>query len=194
MLSTWITIVGVLLVAYAIGCLNAGYYLVRRHRGIDVRTTGSHGTGATNVGRTLGRRGFVVTLAIDASKGAAAVGFALAFDLSPTWQWSSAIAAAMGHVWPAQLGFRGGRGVAVWIGALAVLDPALLLVATLVTGVAFAAVRVFVCAGLLAICSAPFAAWWLGRSAEDVTGTAMLAVLIAIAHRPHLERLLKGTG
>lgn len=186
LLST--TTAAVFVAGYALGCINTGYYLVRSLRQRDVRETGSHGTGATNVGRVLGRGGYLLTLLMDAGKGVLAIALARYFDLAASGQWAVAFAAIAGHVWPAQLRFRGGRGVATWIGVLAMLDPALLLITAAVTLIALRPLGRFTLAGLLGICVVPLAAVIMARDLEILLGTTALAAIVLIAHRPHLRR------
>ena len=104
--------------AYALGCFGTGYYLVRAQTGRDIREIGSGSIGARNVSRVLGRSGFCVTLLADFAKGAMAVWAARQFsgsEFSPRWH---VLTVTVGHVWPVQLGFRGGKGVATSLGGL----------------------------------------------------------------------------
>jgi acyl phosphate:glycerol-3-phosphate acyltransferase len=109
----------VLLFAYGLGCLNAGYYLLRWRDGRDIRQLGSGNAGARNVGRVLGGKAFALVFVLDAAKGWVAV--------LAAHQWAPAVAAlcavvvTLGHVFPAQLHWRGGKGVASAAGALAAL-------------------------------------------------------------------------
>ncbi len=103
--------------AYGLGCLSTGYYLVRWRTGKDIRTLGSRSTGATNVGRTLGTAGFILTVMGDVGKGVLAVGIPLLAGLSATAGAICALAVTLGHIFPAQLRFSGGKGVAVALGA-----------------------------------------------------------------------------
>lgn len=108
----------VVLASYLLGGICAGYYLVRWSRGLDVRRTGSGSAGARNVGRLLGAPGFFATLALDAAKGAVAV---LGAGRVATGPWPPALAllaVVLGHVFPAQLQGRGGKGVATALGGL----------------------------------------------------------------------------
>lgn len=176
---------------YALGCLNSGYYLVRLAKRRDIRESGSHGTGATNVGRVLGNGGFALTLLLDATKGAAAVALAWQLELGPAAQWATAFSVVLGHIWPAQLRWRGGRGVATWIGAMVLLDPLLLLITAIVTLLALRPLGRFTLAGLLGIAVVPVAALLLARNFETVVGTTALLAVIGIAHRPHLRRQVR---
>lgn len=185
------TTAGVFAAGYALGCVNFGYYLVRLTRGSDIRDSGSHGTGATNVGRQLGTAGFLTTFVLDAAKGAGAIALAWSFALGPGAQWAVAFGVVLGHIWPIQLRFRGGRGVATWIGALAMLEPLLLAVTAMVTAIALRPLGGFTRAGLLGIATVPVAAVLLDRSFEVVVGTTALLLIVGIAHRPHLRRQVR---
>lgn len=103
----------VLLACYAIGCFVTAWYLVRWRTGGDLRTLHSGNTGARNAGRVLGRGAFAATAVLDGLRGMFAMWLAAKFGLH---DWSLVLAGAAvlaGHLWPVQLGFRGGKGVAV---------------------------------------------------------------------------------
>src|ERR1043166_9636458 len=96
--------------AYLAGCFTSGYYLVRMRLGEDIRELGSGSVGARNVGRVLGKTGFLLTLGLDFAKGSFAVWAARHFT-TPVDERLVALAMASviaGHVWPLQLRFRGG--------------------------------------------------------------------------------------
>src|SRR4051812_29963598 len=108
--------------AYAVGCCNTGYYLVRVLHGEDIRSLYSGSTGARNVGRVLGRGGFLVTFIGDAAKGAFMVWLAKAFHLNPAFvPWLIPLVVS-GHIWPVQLGLSGGKGLATALGGMLALD------------------------------------------------------------------------
>src|SRR2546423_13357179 len=119
----------VLVAAYLLGSIPFGYLIVRAREGADVRETGSGGTGATNVTRRAGKMAGVVTLLLDALKGALAVMLArwvAAPDFGINW-WvaAAAILAVLGHIFPVWLRFCGGQGGAAAVGAfLAPAPPA----------------------------------------------------------------------
>ncbi len=121
----------VCLMAYGLGCLSPGYWLVRWRCGIDIRTIGSGATGAFNVGRVLKTPGFALTLLGDVLKGVLALALAYAFGLPPLARFLVLTAVVVGHDFPAQLGFRGGNGLAPGGGALLLLDPWLTLMLAL---------------------------------------------------------------
>jgi glycerol-3-phosphate acyltransferase PlsY len=128
---------------YALGCLNAGYYWVRWRTGRDVRAHGSGNAGARNAGRLLGRNGFWLVLTLDFLKGIATVAFARWLH-APAWSVAFAGVAVMaGHVWPVQLGFRGGKGVATSLGVLLIHEPRLILVVATLAAIGFVCIRRF---------------------------------------------------
>ncbi len=127
----------VAVIGYLLGSIPFGLIVARRKAKIDIRQYGSGKTGGTNVLRTLGRKAFLMVTALDISKGALAVVFAglivstdaLAIGNAGYLglffaQVIAALAAVVGHIWPVFLKFKGGRGVATFIGGLIALCPA----------------------------------------------------------------------
>jgi len=113
----------VIVASYALGCLVGAYYIVRLRTGIDVRTTGSGNAGARNVMRSGDRTSAVATFLWDLAKGSLVVWLAYLFVPQ---KWAAGVAflfVIVGHIWPAQLGFWGGKGVATMIGGLFVMLP-----------------------------------------------------------------------
>jgi len=177
----------VILAGYALGCFTAGYYLVRWRTGEDIRLLGSGNVGATNVGRVLGRPGFMLTVLLDFLKGVVAVWLASYFQLKPEAVMLTMLGAACGHIWPMQLWFRGGKGVATSLGAILMFDYLVALIFSGLFLVLFGAVRNFVLAGLLAFAIMPLALFLLGFPLTSVFGLSALAVLILIAHRKNIR-------
>src|ERR1035437_3148096 len=101
-----------ILAGYVIGCFNTGYYLVKWKTGQDLRQVGSGNAGAKNASRALGTWGFAVSFLGDILKGALAIKAAQLGGFPPLTQGLVMLAAIAGHNWPAQLGFRGGKGLA----------------------------------------------------------------------------------
>lgn len=111
-------VVLILFAAYLLGCFPSGYLAVYLATGRDIRTIASGSTGSRNVGRVLGKRGFALTLALDAAKGALAVWLARRCG-GPAWLPAAALLASVaGHVWPLPLRFRGGKGLATYAGGM----------------------------------------------------------------------------
>jgi acyl phosphate:glycerol-3-phosphate acyltransferase len=174
------------LAAYALGCFTTGYYLVRLRLGRDLRDLGSGSVGARNVGRLLGWRGFLVTVLGDFGKGALAVWAAQHFTTDARLVLLATLAVVAGHVWPVQLCFRGGKGMATALGALLMYDHHLALAVALLFAAAFAALRRTVLPGLFAVACLPLLSWYLAHRPVEAVGTSALAGLVLVAHRKNL--------
>ena len=165
--------------AYGLGCINAAYYVLRWHDGRDIRLLGSGNAGARNVGRVLGRGAFALAFLLDAAKGLIAVSAAMAW--APAVVPLCAVAVTLGHIFPAQLGWRGGKGVATAIGAVAVLDFQVLALAAGVFALARVAGLRTMTAALLAVTMA--ATFTLAFKPLGVTLPVLaLAVLLVFSH------------
>jgi glycerol-3-phosphate acyltransferase PlsY len=190
----------IVIVAYLIGSIPFGYLIVRTKEGGDIRQTGSGGTGATNVSRRAGKAAGVLTLLLDASKGAAAVLIAQNVSDSEWVKAAAAIAVIVGHIFPVWLGFRGGKGVATGVGVFLVLAP----VALLCAGVIFVSILFFTryvsLGSIMAAALIPLLVWLQNVFVEPVADLRPLlvasvvgALLIILAHRGNIERLARGT-
>jgi len=173
--------------AYALGCVTAAYYLVRARTGLDVRTLGSGTAGSRNAGRALGRGAFAAAFALDFAKGALAAGAAAWLAAGAVVSACVTLAVVAGHVWPAQLGFRGGKGIATSLGAFAVYEP-LVFVSLLGSFlVVYAVVRRFTVAGMAAYALAPLGGLAFGVATERVAAAWGVAAIVIFAHRRDLR-------
>jgi len=177
---------------YLLGSIPFGVVLTRLAGTADLRSIGSGNIGATNVLRTGSKRLAAATLLGDMLKGTVAV-------VVVWWLWGrdpallAALGAFLGHLFPVWLGFRGGKGVATYIGLL--LGLALwiglgtfcslwLLVA--------AAFRYSSLAALVASAATPAVLWFAGSPHEGIL-FALLTVLLWIKHAGNIRRLMSGT-
>lgn len=117
------TPLAVLLLCYVIGCFVTAWYVVKWRTGADLRTLHSGTTGARNAGRVLGRAVFTTVAVLDGLRGLLAMTLAAWFGLHDWWLVLAGTAVLAGHLWPVQLGFRGGKGVAVGTGVILWLLP-----------------------------------------------------------------------
>ncbi|MCC6304376.1 MAG: glycerol-3-phosphate 1-O-acyltransferase PlsY [Rhodobacteraceae bacterium] len=179
------------LAGYLAGSVPFGV-LVARALGLgDLRRIGSGNIGATNVLRTGHRGAALATLLLDAAKGAAAVLAARALLAEDAAQAAGA-AAFLGHLFPVWLSFRGGKGVATFLGLLLALAWPVGLGACATWAAVAASFRISSLAALAAAASAPVWALALGRG-ETAALAAALALLVWIRHRANLARLMAGT-
>lgn len=208
--------------AYLIGSIPVGY-LMAASRGVDIRARGSGNIGATNVGRTLGKRLGAVCFALDVLKGFAPafaawllIGAALGrdrwwstdTDIVLAWLGISA-AAVIGHVFPVWLRFRGGKGVATSLGAMLGTFPMLTFAAVGAAAVWLLSIRICRYVGLSSCLAAASVPAWVvlaGRVVFRDEGAAawralapylivsgVLALLIIARHRANLVRTLRGS-
>ena len=183
-LLPWLVIPG----AYLLGGVSPGYWLVRMRTGTDVRTQGSGATGATNVARTLGSRGFILVMLLDTLKGAIAAILARTFGLTGGWEFAAAAAVVGGHIWPVQLGFRGGRGLSPLLGAWLVLAPVAIGACLVIAGIAWAISRQRVWSGLFGALVLPGTTWWVTRSLPAAGFAGVTFCMVALSHRSHWQR------
>jgi acyl phosphate:glycerol-3-phosphate acyltransferase len=179
------------LIGYLFGSIPFGVLLTRFAGGPDLRSVGSGNIGATNVLRT-GRKGLAAaTLIGDMLKGTAAVLFTGYFFGQP-FALVAAVGAFLGHVFPVWLGFRGGKGVATYIGLLlGLVWPAALVFGAIWLAVA-AVSRYSSLAALIASAATPAFLWWIA-SPQVAAVFVLLSALLWIKHRANIVRLARGT-
>jgi len=179
------------LIGYLVGSVSAGLVMARLFGLGDLRRIGSGNIGATNVLRTGNRPAAALTLALDAGKGAIAVLLARAFVAGDAVQLAG-LAAFLGHCFPAWLGFRGGKGVATFLGTLLALFWPLGLAACATWAVMAAVFRISSLSALVAAVLAPLWAVLLGR-VDLAMLCVVLAAVILLRHADNIGRILKGT-
>jgi glycerol-3-phosphate acyltransferase PlsY len=180
-----------ILIGYLAGSVPFAYLLARR-RGIDVRVAGSGNVGAANVLRTTGPWRGVIVMALDMSKGIAAV--ALANLLGGTQAMAvGGAAAVVGHIYPVWLRFHGGKGVAVAAGVFSVLSPGATGAAAVLFLIIAWITRYISLASMAATIALPPAAWILGSPAPVVLSAFGTATLILFRHRANWHRIRTGT-
>ncbi|UHS56372.1 glycerol-3-phosphate 1-O-acyltransferase PlsY [Agrobacterium vaccinii] len=179
------------LIGYLLGSIPFGLILTRAAGLGDVRNIGSGNIGATNVLRTGNKKLAAATLLLDALKGTAAVLVAHAL-----WGYEASLVAGffafLGHLFPVWLGFKGGKGVAVYIGVLLGAAPLMML--------AFAAIWIATAyltkysslSALVAMLVIPVALWIVGPEKTALLVT-LLSVISWYMHRENIKRLLAGT-
>jgi glycerol-3-phosphate acyltransferase PlsY len=179
------------LFGYLLGSIPFGILLTRLAGGPDLRSIGSGNIGATNVLRT-GRKGLAAaTLILDMLKGTVAVVMvrAVAGDDAVL---AAALGAFLGHLFPVWLKFKGGKGVATYIGVLLGLYwPAALAFCAVWLAVALA-FRYSSLAALVASALTPPALWFLGRP-DAALLFLLLSALLWIMHRANIQRLVAGS-
>lgn len=178
--------------AYLIGSISAAIIVCKLLNLPDPRTQGSNNPGATNVLRIGGKKAAAIVLLGDGLKGfiPVAIGHYLSLDLSAlAW---IALAAFLGHVYPIFFGFKGGKGVATFIGALLGLN--------VLVGLAFVATWLFVAkvlkisslSALIATLLAPLYCYLLTNNLEASYIVALIGAWIFFTHRSNIKRMISG--
>jgi glycerol-3-phosphate acyltransferase PlsY len=193
-----------LIAGYLIGSLSFAV-LVSRAMGLaDPRSYGSGNPGATNVLRTGNKTAAIVTLALDALKGAVPVllvrwlgpRFGVADDGGSLLTWCAALAgfgAFLGHLWPLYFRFNGGKGVATAAGMLLALNPWLGL-ATLATWlIVVGFMRYSSLASIVAAVFAPFYQLLIWGAGPEALVIAVMSLLLVWRHAANISKLLAGT-
>ncbi|MGD1037476.1 MAG: glycerol-3-phosphate 1-O-acyltransferase PlsY [Roseiarcus sp.] len=176
---------------YLLGAIPFGLILTRLAGAGDLRAIGSGNIGATNVLRTGRKDLAVATLVLDALKATLAVALAAVLFGPPTGL-AAAAGAFFGHLYPVWLGFRGGKGVATFLGGLIGAFWPAAIVFALVWLATAASTRYSSAAALAASVAAPLAALAMGESAVAYV-FGVLALLLWIKHSANIRRLIAGT-
>jgi acyl phosphate:glycerol-3-phosphate acyltransferase len=179
------------ILGYLFGSIPFGLILTKLAGTQDLRSIGSGNIGATNVLRT-GHKGLAAaTLVLDALKGTAAVIIA-GYYAGPNAAMLAGLGAVLGHLFPVWLKFKGGKGVAVYIGVLIGLFwPAAVVFCVLWLATAFTT-RYSSLSSLVAAFITPIFLWWFGHPAL-ASLFAVLTLLLFYVHRENIKRLQAGT-
>ena len=175
---------------YLLGSIPFGLLITRAAGLGDVRNIGSGNIGATNVLRTGNKGLAAATLLLDMLKGTAAV--LIAGIYGPEAAMAAGLGAFLGHVFPVWLGFKGGKGVATYLGVLA----GLMWKAALVFAVVWLAVAVLLryssLAALIAAATVPVALYVMGHVDLAIL-FAVMSLVVFVKHRANISRLLAGS-
>ncbi len=180
-----------LVLGYLLGSIPFGVILTRLAGLGDIRAIGSGNIGATNVLRTGNKALAAATLLGDGLKGTAAVLIAGAL-FHPTAALVAGLGAFLGHLFPVWLGFKGGKGVATYLGVLAGLAWPVALVFAVVWLAVAAISRISSLAALTASLVTPFALFVTNQRATALLA-ALLTIILWLRHADNIRRLTAGT-
>ena len=180
-----------LVLGYVSGSIPFGLILTQAAGMGDIRSIGSGNIGATNVLRTGNKKAAALTLLLDGAKGAVAVLLARAFAGEDAAQ-AAALGAMIGHCYPVWLGFRGGKGVATFLGLMLALAWPVGLACCAVWLITAALSRISSLSALAAAASSTFLLVFLGYGEMLLLGIA-LTLLIFWRHRDNIRRIRSGT-
>lgn len=180
-----------LVFGYVLGSIPFGLLLTRAAGLGDVRQIGSGNIGATNVLRTGNKGLAAATLLLDMLKGTAAV--LVAGLWGPDLGLLAGLGAFLGHLFPVWLGFKGGKGVATYLGVLAAFSWQVALIFAAVWLLVALATRYSSLSALLATVAAPLAMWFVYGSGDRAVLLALMTLLVFWKHRANVSRLIAGT-
>ncbi|MBB3425493.1 MULTISPECIES: glycerol-3-phosphate 1-O-acyltransferase PlsY [Rhizobium] len=185
------TALAALVIGYLLGSIPFGLLLTRMAGLGDVRNIGSGNIGATNVLRTGNKGLAAATLLLDAFKGTAAV-LITAHFFGEDAGVLAGFAAFIGHIFPVWIGFKGGKGVATYLGILLGLAPLMALIFAIVwLAIAFTT-RYSSLSALVATLVIPVVLWILGAD-KIAAAMALMTVISWYKHRANIARLTAGT-
>jgi glycerol-3-phosphate acyltransferase PlsY len=206
--------------AYLIGGFNSARHITRDIMKVDITTVGSGNSGATNVGRVMGVKWFIIVMLLDIAKGmlVALIGLLFCgfykqqvFNLSQYESWeglvimlSMGLSALVGTMYPIWYKFKGGKGVATWMGIACFINPWVMLIAVAIFVPVLLITRIMSLTTILGVlfwvvCSIIFSnrisskevvTNWLGIIV--IILYCSIAILILFSHRKNIMRLFKG--
>lgn len=182
-------------IAYLMGSISFSYVFGRLVKGIDIREHGSGNAGATNTYRVMGKRVAIIVLVLDVCKAVLAIWIAKWIAVDQIWvAISAAIAVICGHNWPIFFHFRGGKGIASTIGAMATLCFFPTLLAALLAIITIAITRYVSLGSLLLTGSLPILIWIMRipHQNELIIASILIAALAYYQHRSNIVKLVKG--
>ena len=189
--ASWPIFAVALAISYLLGSIPFSLIVTRFAGTGDIRSVGSGNIGATNVLRT-GRKGLAAaTLLGDMLKGTAAV-LVMAWFGGRDAGLIAGLGAVLGHVFPVWLHFKGGKGVATYIGVLIAVSWVAALVYGLIWAAIAALTRYSSLAGLTACAATPACLWWIGQGKAALL-FLVLSALVFVMHRGNIARLIGGT-
>lgn len=183
-----------MLASYLLGATPTSYIAGRLGRGIDLREHGSRNLGATNVYRILGWAYAIPVAIIDVAKGAIPVALFGRWANGPAWlPVTLGGAAVVGHMFSPYVRFRGGKGVATAAGVFLALAPLAFAIALPVWGLCLWITGFVSLSSIVAALTFPVWVRLTAGGGPTFWASVVLALLIVVAHRPNIKRLLAGT-
>jgi glycerol-3-phosphate acyltransferase PlsY len=178
------------LISYFVGCICSGYYLTRFLAGKNLKETGSESLGATNASRVLGKKGFILTFTFDFLKGFLVALFAVRYGFSEEFVFFFSLLVMAGHIWPVQLGFKGGKGVSTYTGTMYAINyqaafPVMVLFLPL-----YLITRKFSIAGILSLTVIPFFLWYLDYSMPCIAIGFVQIFILLYTHRKNISEFI----
>lgn len=181
-----------LLLGYLLGCIHPAARISKR-KNIDLRTVGTHNLGASNALLTFGKASGAVVMAVDIAKAAIAAHLArLILPKLAVAPLLGGFGAVTGHIYPAQLRFKGGKGLAAFGGMVLAYDPVIFFMLLLIGTVFMLAVDHTVAMPMSAALLFPVAAGIKSHSVSVGIVAACASILVIVKHWSNLQRTISG--
>ena len=208
---TWLSVIGLMIVAYLLGSIPSAVWIGKKYYGIDIREHGSKNAGTTNMLRVLGKRAALPVFIIDYFKGFVAVILTslMRYDDNVDEAWIinlriiATVFVVLGHIYPIFAGFKGGKGVATLLGAGTGIYAPILLLCFGVWCLIFAIWHYVSLASMVAGCCYPTFVLIFSTMTYDpaapfesipfIIFSWVVAILLVLTHRKNIERLREGT-
>ncbi len=175
-----------LITAYFVGCFNTGYYLTRFLTKKDIRSVGSSVTGATNVSRVLGKKGFAITFLGDVLKVIGIILISNHFFNNSLVTYGVIFFTFIGHIFPIQLKFKGGKGISVYLGGLIMINYfyILFLIAGLI--LPYIITKNFTISGLISLLLLPLVIYFFNKNIYDIIFVSIINIMVLFTHRKNI--------
>ncbi|MBK50542.1 MAG: glycerol-3-phosphate acyltransferase [SAR202 cluster bacterium] len=184
------TELAVIVMSYLLGCVCFAYYMSSIVHKKDIRTIGSGNPGSSNIGRQFGVLWFIPVLLLDALKGFLVVIFLNYFDFDTWVKLISMLAVIIGHIWPFQLSFNGGKGLATVMGVALGFNYFIVLGCAIIAGVFYMLISKSNAGLLVSVFFGPIFVWILGYSYEEIIVFMIIAAVVIFAHRNNILSFL----
>ena len=184
------TELAVIVMSYLPGCVCFAYYMSSIVHKKDIRTIGSGNPGSSNIGRQFGVLWFIPVLLLDALKGFLVVIFLNYFDFDTWVKLISMLAVIIGHIWPFQLSFNGGKGLATVMGVALGFNYFIVLGCAIIAGVFYMLISKSNAGLLVSVFFGPIFVWILGYSYEEIIVFMIIAAVVIFAHRNNILSFL----
>lgn len=176
-----------LAVSYLIGCFNTGYYYIKLKFNKDIRSIGSFSTGATNVSRISGKKGFIITFLGDSIKAIVAIILVKYLNLSYTETQLCLLAVVSGHIFPIQLGFKGGKGISTILGGLLAFDYTLIILLIVNFLILFIFIRNYKISGIISFILLMIEYLIINHNIVNSLFFCIIIIIIVLAHRENFK-------
>ncbi|MCD6098707.1 glycerol-3-phosphate 1-O-acyltransferase PlsY [bacterium] len=186
-----------ILIGYFLGSIPTGYIVNRLIKGVDIRKIGSGNVGATNTYRVSGRLPALIVFLVDAAKGILAVLIVryMLNEISSVWLMTTGVCSVLGHIFPAWLHFKGGKGVSTAAGIAFIFMPDTALAGFLIFLVVFLLTKTVSLSSITAFFSLlifEMERFIIVKTEEKLFFAAILFIIILSSHRTNIKRILAG--